>query len=119
MRLTVQRTLTDTPAAHAALKISLFFPSLSSYLVKQRETMFPTQHAICTKGPSFPKYHTTVRTVLIHSAIRDALPRDIPLATLKANPKLLTNNVEPPRYPRMINPDRMVLTSVIPEPEAK
>lgn len=54
--------LTATPAPQAALKISRFLASLSSYLVKDLEMMFATQHAICTNGPSFPVKCATFRS---------------------------------------------------------
>jgi hypothetical protein len=47
---------TATPAAADADNISRRFPSFLLNLLNNRQAMFPTQQAICTKGPSFPQF---------------------------------------------------------------
>lgn len=56
------------------------------------------QLAICTIGPSFPKQR--------------------PADTDNIKPTDFTSNVHFPKYPRIMNPDKMVLISGIPEPHA-
>lgn len=45
---------TETPAAEAAERISLFFASLLPYLAKKRLMMLPMQQLQWTSGPSLP-----------------------------------------------------------------
>lgn len=68
---------TATPAAHAALRISLLLPSFRSNLLKSRVRMLPMQDAMWTKGPSLPSVK--------------------PDATLNARPMPLVTRVHEPR----------------------
>lgn len=45
---------TATPAALEAVSISRISALLVLNFLKQREITFPTQHAMCTEGPSLP-----------------------------------------------------------------
>lgn len=79
---------TETPAAAAADKISLFFASFLPYLGNKYENIFPMQHAMCTIGPSLPKLK--------------------PADTERIKPTDLIISVHLPRYPRMIKPLKIV-----------
>jgi hypothetical protein len=74
---------TATPAAQAALSISLLFPSLRSNFGNSLVKMLPMQHAICTNGPSLPSVN--------------------PDPTDSDRPTAFVNMVDNPRYPRMTN----------------
>lgn len=50
--------------------------------------------------------------------IGPSLPKQRPADTDSISPTDLTSNVHLPKYPRIMNPDRMVLISGIPEPHA-
>lgn len=80
---------TDTPAAAAADKISLFFASFLPYFGNRYENMLPIQQAMCTIGPSLPKLK--------------------PADTERIKPTDLIINVHFPKYPLIIKPLNIVL----------
>ncbi|OMH84469.1 hypothetical protein AX774_g1989 [Zancudomyces culisetae] len=89
---------TATPAAADADNISRCLILLDLYLPNLLQITFPTQHPICTAGPSFP-------TLSID-------------ATLSASPTDLITNVRNSMKPLIKNPAKILFISGNPEPAA-
>lgn len=90
---------TATPAEQAELSVSLLLASLWENFGNSLVRIFAAQAAMCTKGPSFPRF--------------------MPVATERVSPTALTTRVLIPKKPCIIKPDKIVLTSGMPEPAAQ
>ena len=83
-------------------------------------TRFPIAQATCTDGPSFPTEspEAITRGYSYHIFKKKTRPPNDTRVGSLTRVKLLIRNVQKPRNPCMINPERMHLISEIPEPAA-